>query len=72
MKCEFCDNRAKYWLYMVFPNLSKKQVNVCEEHEKIIGDNNLRILGHWEINDNKEEYIEGDVLLDWINLNKVR
>lgn len=46
-KCQItdCHNRAMYGIYETQPNSDKRFLYVCFEHEKSIGDNNLRLQG---------------------------
>jgi len=42
---EGCNNAAKYGLYRTSANGEKVWLNVCGEHERIIGDENMRRAG---------------------------
>jgi len=42
---EGCNSVAKYGLYHTSANGKKVWLNVCREHERIIGDENMRRAG---------------------------
>ena len=46
-ECEIggCQKLAEYNLYKTFPNGKKEWLYVCKEHEKEIGDENMRRAG---------------------------
>jgi len=48
-KYEGCDRPARYALYRLYPDFTKKWVNVCSVHDKIVAHNSKEL---------KDEYPE--------------
>ena len=42
-----CQNPAKYSIYKTYPDGKNRWLHVCKEHEKEIGDENVRSSGEY-------------------------
>ena len=60
MRCEYpnCDKEAEYSLFEYLPNLTKRWLQVCDWHDRIIAQHTRKVLMRFDAKEFKEIYVK--------------